>query len=479
MAEAPPETAPPATPPPDGAAAIPTDAAPATDAAAAPTVPAAPGAPAPPAPEAAAAPATTPPPTAAPATTPPGVTPPATTARDKTTRGGEEGGGEESGSRQRRQPQPQPPPPPPAAPAAPAPPPPTPEIDPVQEAVAVANGQIEAKQYDQALANLQGALGRKPGSPSAPQANLLVARIYDRQRRTEAAMAAYDGGEESLPARSGHRRSAVPAGGARAGHEAARSSAGRARLSRLGRQRFRQQLVRAACASVARRDRGSAESEDERRRDWKTGPGVAGHAAAAGRTLPDLAAGRRGAVEAGEPVPGSQAIRSGRRRPDRSRHALPAHAVRRVVGGGRALRKAPEGRHERQAGVQQGSLHVPPLRETHKGKFSNELRIRGSRNRELEKAPDVGMHPRHSRVLEFSSSRPFDLATYAPSVRYRRRYWRYARARHRRARDDRRLGDQRARALCLAPDRLGRAGAGRLVARDARGGRRGPEVSPA
>jgi TolA-binding protein len=61
----------------------------------------------------------------------------------------------------------------------------------VQEAVAVANGQIEAKQYDQALTNLQGALGRKPASPNAPQANLLMARIYDRQRRTEAAMAAY------------------------------------------------------------------------------------------------------------------------------------------------------------------------------------------------------------------------------------------------------------------------------------------------
>jgi TolA-binding protein len=70
-------------------------------------------------------------------------------------------------------------------------PPPAPEIDPVQEAVAVANGQIEAKQYDQALTNLQGALGRKPGSPSAPQANLLMARVYDWQRRTEAAVAAY------------------------------------------------------------------------------------------------------------------------------------------------------------------------------------------------------------------------------------------------------------------------------------------------
>ena len=69
----------------------------------------------------------------------------------------------------------------------------------MQEAVAVANGQIAAKQYDEALTNLQGALGRKPGSPSAPQANLLVARIYDRQRRTEAAMAAYVAVKDRYP----------------------------------------------------------------------------------------------------------------------------------------------------------------------------------------------------------------------------------------------------------------------------------------
>ncbi len=191
VAEAPPETPPPATPPPDGAAVIPTDAAPATDAAAPPTVPAAPGAPAPPAPEAGPAPATTPPPTAAPATTPPGVTPPAATARDKTTAAAKKAAAAKAAAAKTAAAAAAAAPPPPAAPAAPAPPPPTPEIDPVQEAVAVANGQIEAKQYDQALAGLQGALGQKPGSPRAPYANLLVARIYDRQRRAEAAMAAY------------------------------------------------------------------------------------------------------------------------------------------------------------------------------------------------------------------------------------------------------------------------------------------------
>jgi TolA-binding protein len=90
------------------------------------------------------------------------------------------------------------PPPAPAAPEAPTPPP-APDIDPVREAVALANGQIEAKQYDQALTNLQGALGRNPGSPNAPQANLLVARVYDRQRRGEAAIAAYEAVKNRYP----------------------------------------------------------------------------------------------------------------------------------------------------------------------------------------------------------------------------------------------------------------------------------------
>jgi serine/threonine protein kinase/TolA-binding protein len=179
--EAPPDTAPPAALPADGAAGSPTDTAAPTDASATPAVPATPGTPTTPPTDAA---ATTPPPPATPsAKTPTAATPPAgTTGRDKTS--GKKSAPSKTAAATAT------PPPAPVAPAAPEPPP-TPEIDPVQEAVAVANGQIEAKQYDQALTNLQGALGRKPASPSAPQANLLMARIYDRQRRTEAAMAAY------------------------------------------------------------------------------------------------------------------------------------------------------------------------------------------------------------------------------------------------------------------------------------------------
>jgi TolA-binding protein/predicted Ser/Thr protein kinase len=178
--EASPDTALPATPPADGAAASPTETAALTDAAATPAAPATPVTPTTPPTDA----ATTPPPPATPSVkTPAPVTPPArTTGRDKTSA--------KKAAPSKTAASPATPPPAPVAPAAPEPPP-TPEIDPVQEAVAVANGQIAAKQYDDALTNLQGALGRKPGSPSAPQANLLVARIYDRQRRTEAAMAAY------------------------------------------------------------------------------------------------------------------------------------------------------------------------------------------------------------------------------------------------------------------------------------------------
>ena len=46
-------------------------------------------------------------------------------------------------------------------------------------------------QFDVALTSLQSALGERPTSPNAAQARLLIARIYDRQGRTDAAMAAY------------------------------------------------------------------------------------------------------------------------------------------------------------------------------------------------------------------------------------------------------------------------------------------------
>ena len=91
--------------------------------------------------------------------------------------------------------------------AAPAPPGPTPtptapdpapkpapvvaEPDPVSTAVQTALPAIERGQFDVALATLQGALGQRPTSPTAPEARLLIARIYDRQRRVDAALAAY------------------------------------------------------------------------------------------------------------------------------------------------------------------------------------------------------------------------------------------------------------------------------------------------
>jgi outer membrane protein assembly factor BamD (BamD/ComL family) len=50
---------------------------------------------------------------------------------------------------------------------------------------------MEGGQFDAALSGLQAALGQRPTSPNAAQARLMIARIYDRQRRTDAALAAY------------------------------------------------------------------------------------------------------------------------------------------------------------------------------------------------------------------------------------------------------------------------------------------------
>ena len=61
------------------------------------------------------------------------------------------------------------------------------------------------------------------------------------------------------------------------------------------------------------------------------------------------------------------------------------------------------------------------------------------------------------------------LRRHETSSRHRRRHGRHARARDRRAGPYRRVGDERARAVRLAADRLGRAGPARLVARDGRG----------
>ena len=80
--------------------------------------------------------------------------------------------------------------PPPAAAPTPAPPP-VAEPDPVAKAVEAALPAMERGQFDAALTGLQSALGERPTSPNAAQARLLIARIYDRQGRTDAALAAY------------------------------------------------------------------------------------------------------------------------------------------------------------------------------------------------------------------------------------------------------------------------------------------------
>jgi serine/threonine protein kinase/TolA-binding protein len=79
---------------------------------------------------------------------------------------------------------------PPAAELKPAPPP-VAAPDTVARAVEAALPAVERGQFDVALAGLQSALGEQPTSPSASQARLLIARIYDRQGRTDAALAAY------------------------------------------------------------------------------------------------------------------------------------------------------------------------------------------------------------------------------------------------------------------------------------------------
>ena len=80
-------------------------------------------------------------------------------------------------------------PPPAAAPT--AAPRPAAEPDPVGKAVEAARPAMESGQFDAALTDLQSALGKRPTSPNAALARLLIARIYDRQGRTDAALAAY------------------------------------------------------------------------------------------------------------------------------------------------------------------------------------------------------------------------------------------------------------------------------------------------
>ena len=67
------------------------------------------------------------------------------------------------------------------------------------DAVTAAGAALRGGQFDQALARLQAALGQRPASPSAPEANLLIAHVYERQRRLDAATAAYTEVKNSYP----------------------------------------------------------------------------------------------------------------------------------------------------------------------------------------------------------------------------------------------------------------------------------------
>jgi serine/threonine protein kinase/tetratricopeptide (TPR) repeat protein len=64
-------------------------------------------------------------------------------------------------------------------------------VDPIAEPIRVARAKFEAKLYDQALADLKSALSQNATSPGAPAAQLLVARVYERQDRIPDALAAY------------------------------------------------------------------------------------------------------------------------------------------------------------------------------------------------------------------------------------------------------------------------------------------------
>ena len=65
------------------------------------------------------------------------------------------------------------------------------ELDPVAQAVDTAGTQMKDAQYDQAVSTLQGALVQKPDSRSAPDAYLMIATAYEKQRRVESAITAF------------------------------------------------------------------------------------------------------------------------------------------------------------------------------------------------------------------------------------------------------------------------------------------------
>ena len=63
--------------------------------------------------------------------------------------------------------------------------------DPLLEQMRIAKAKIDAKLYDQGVADLKTALSQNPTSTSAPAAQLLIASTYSSQGRSDDAMAAY------------------------------------------------------------------------------------------------------------------------------------------------------------------------------------------------------------------------------------------------------------------------------------------------
>ena len=63
--------------------------------------------------------------------------------------------------------------------------------DPTAELVRIASAKVDAKLYDQALADLKSAVTANPSSASTPNAYLLIGTIYERRQRGDDAMANY------------------------------------------------------------------------------------------------------------------------------------------------------------------------------------------------------------------------------------------------------------------------------------------------
>ena len=95
---------------------------------------------------------------------------------------------------------------------------------------------MERGQFDAALTGLQSALGQRPTSPNAAQARLLIARIYDRQGRIDAALAAYADVRATYPKDPASADALVAHGRPGAADQAARSDEARAVVSRSDRR---------------------------------------------------------------------------------------------------------------------------------------------------------------------------------------------------------------------------------------------------